>query len=65
MTTAREYAERITAAYDSANQFAAVATNGVGEWEIDRASEFAAQSDEVTVDDIVSEIESICREKSE
>jgi hypothetical protein len=61
--TAREAAEQITAAYDSAEQFAAVAKNGVGEWELDRASEIAERSEDLTTAEVVAEVESICREK--
>jgi len=66
MTTpsfAREAAELITATYDSADQFAAVAQDGCGEWEIDRASEIAEQSG-VAMADIIAAIEAVCREKT-
>ena len=64
VTTAREAAELITATYDSADQFAAVAMNGCGEWELDRAEEIADASETLTTKEITDEIESLCKAKA-
>ena len=63
--TTREAAEKIIATYDSADQFAAVATNGCGEWELDRAVEMSETDDSLTASAITAEVERLCREKCE
>jgi hypothetical protein len=62
-TTARDAAESIVSTYDDADQFRAVAVNGCGEWELDRASEIADESDTLTTGEIVGEIETICADR--